>query len=168
MLYVFYNVFRSAPYPADRRTDSQLKASGLSLLASQFVWENEHRFHNAAIKIYLGTPAHCLYTSPSSMSLNITAACMHACTLHAECCVRYCTYWSSRTQIFIYTEKYWNQVLEKTLARGQGRTHKHRLQGRLPPPRSHLAMGSLPKWGDASSRSNFRTHCHREGKLFGT
>ena len=37
--YVFYHVFRSAPYPADRRTETQLKASGLSLLASQFVWE---------------------------------------------------------------------------------------------------------------------------------
>ena len=39
VLYVFYHVLRSAPYPADIRTDSQLKASGLSLLASQFVWE---------------------------------------------------------------------------------------------------------------------------------
>ena len=39
VLYVFYHVLRSAPYPADRRTDAQLKASGLSLLASQFVWE---------------------------------------------------------------------------------------------------------------------------------
>ena len=42
-LYVFYHVLRSAPYPADgqtdRRTDGQLKASGLGLLASQFVWE---------------------------------------------------------------------------------------------------------------------------------
>ena len=35
VLYVFYHVLRSAPYPAD----GQLKASGLSLLASQFVWE---------------------------------------------------------------------------------------------------------------------------------
>ena len=33
ILYVFYHVLRSAPYPAD----GQLKASGLSLPASQFV-----------------------------------------------------------------------------------------------------------------------------------
>ena len=39
VLYVFYHVLRNAPHPADRRTETQLKASGLSLLASQFVWE---------------------------------------------------------------------------------------------------------------------------------
>ena len=54
---------------------------------------------------------------------------------------------------------------ETILARGQGRTHKHRLQGRLPPLRSHLAKGSLQKWGDASSRSNFRAHYHRKYRL---
>ena len=39
VLYVFYHVLRNAPHPADRQRHGQLKASGLSLLASQFVWE---------------------------------------------------------------------------------------------------------------------------------
>ena len=94
------------------------------------------------ICIYRRTPLFVCHSFPYASEYNCST-----CTL--ACCVRYCasSYWSRGTQTFIFKKQHATQ--EKKLARGQARTHKHRLQVRLPPLRSHLAKGSLQKWGDA-------------------
>ena len=85
---------------------------------------------------------------PSLLSLNTL--------LHVACCARYCasTYWSSRTEVFIFKEG--NAKQERTLARGQARTHMHRLQVRLPPLRSHLAKTASQNEGTQAQHYIYR------------